>query len=128
MGAWGTGVFDDDIAYDVVDELKAAQDPREVFARAFDVADGPLGEDECHAITVSAAFIDILLFGTPHRVDAPEVNLLPFRQKHRDLPIADLAPRAVVALHRVLAADSELNEIWLSNAEKYPEWRATIEA
>lgn len=28
MGAWGAGIFDDDTAMDVFDELRAAPDPR----------------------------------------------------------------------------------------------------
>ena len=34
MGAWGYGIFDDDTAYDYVDEIDNSDNPKEIFKNA----------------------------------------------------------------------------------------------
>jgi hypothetical protein len=130
MGAWDYGIFDDDTAYEFTDEIK--DDPKEFFKSSFEHAIGQeyLDYDECHAVTVSAAYMDNLLNGTQFRTDSHEdtdesnVNL--FGTLHKDLDVADLKPLAVRALKRVLAENAELNELWSENEELYPKWKQGI--
>jgi hypothetical protein len=130
MGAWDHGIFDDDTAYEFTDEIKA--NAKEFFKSSFDHAIGQeyLDYDECHAVTVSAAYMDNLLNGTQYRTDSEEdtdegnVNLFGTLQK--DLDVSDLKPLAVRALQRVLAVNSELSELWSENEELYPKWKQGI--
>ena len=61
MGAWGHGIFDDDTAYDYVDEIDNSDNPKEIFKNAFETAINAeyLEYDYCHAVTVSASYIPI---------------------------------------------------------------------
>jgi hypothetical protein len=131
MGAWGTGIFDDDTAYDFADEIKA--DPRSFFCTSFSnaIEADYLEYDACHAVTVSAAYIDNLLNGTTYRTDsheeADESNVNRFRSLRGDLEVADLKAHAVEALAKVIGDKSELDELWRGNEELYPSWRKNIE-
>lgn len=123
MGAWGTGIFDDDSAYDYEDEL--VEDPLAFFRRSFEVAlaQEHVGFDEGHAVTVSAAHIDALLHGTAYRHDDRE-GFAAWVAGHASLPVGPLRALAVKALDRVLAG-SELDELW-SETEQHAEWRGVL--
>ena len=130
MGAWDCGIFDDDTAYDFADEIK--EDPREFFRASFSraIKADSLNDDACHAVTVSAAYMDNLLNGTTYRTDSHEetdesnVNL--FQSLRGDLRVEDLKPQAVAALAMVIGDKSELNELW-RETESYQRWRKNIE-
>lgn len=131
MGAWDYGIFDDDTAYDFFDEL--AEDPEGFFRSSFEYAveSDYLEYDECHAVTVSAAYIDHLLNGTLYRTDndheEDESNVNLFGKLQPNLEVEHLKPLAVKALKKVLSEDSELNELWSENEELYPKWRSNID-
>lgn len=127
MGAWNCGIFDDDSAYDFVSEIETAEKPRELFETAFAAALSTdyLEYDACHAVTVSAAYIDSILNGTKYRSD--DEAMADFVDKHQDLKVDDLMADAVKALQKVLDKDSELNELWSENEELYPKWKENIE-
>ena len=133
MGAWGHGIFDDDTAYDVVDDL--CRDPLAYLASTFAAADTSerLDHDRCHAVTVSAAYLDNLLHGTTFRTDhgdaTDERNVNRFGALHPELVAAGeaLRPAAARALARVLGDASELRELWSDNVALYPRWRDSLE-
>ena len=131
MGAWDCGIFDDDTAYDFTDEIKA--DPRSFFSASFSraIEADHLDFDACHAVTVSAAYIDNLLNGTTYRTDShdedDESNVNRFQALRGDLKVTDLKAPAIEALTKVLGESSELNELWTQNEDKYPRWRKTLE-
>lgn len=129
MGAWGHGIFDDDTAYDYVDEIDNSDNPKEIFKNAFKNAINAeyLDYDDCHAVTVSASYIDSILNGTKPRVDAEDENFFQFVEKNKDLDIANLKQDAVKALKVVISEVSELNELWADNEEHYPQWKGNIE-
>jgi len=128
MGAWDTGIFDDDTAYDVLASFSLA-DPLEQINEWYDnVADSDYLEyTDCHCLLVSGAVIDAALNGTIYRCDDAEtlatvVDVV----KQKDLDA--LKSAAVSNLHRVLGDSSELRELWEENDELYPVWRQNIEA
>lgn len=129
MGAWGPGIFDDDTAYDYIEEIENAENPKDVFIKAFETAMDTdyLEYDDCHAVTVSASYIDSIINGTKPRVDAADENFYPFIEKHKMLDVMDLKTNAVKALEIVMSDHSELNELWSDNAELYPKWRGNIQ-
>lgn len=131
MGAWDYGIFDDDTAYDFTEEIK--NDAIAFFKTSFDnaIATDYLGYDDCHAVTVSAAYLDNLLNGTNYRTDneeqEDESNVNNFQKLHGELQIDELKPLAVRSLKIVISDNSELNELWSENEELYPKWKQNLE-
>ena len=92
MGAWDYGVFDDDTAYDALDDLKGTADIMMEMEKYFDKAiqTDYVGYDEGHYTLVSAAVIDSVINGTSYRCDdsytewietLKEFDLTPLKQK-----------------------------------------------
>ncbi len=129
MGAWGHRIFDDDTAYDYVDEIDNSDNPKEIFKKAFKTAVDSeyLEYDACHAVTVSASYIDSILNGTRPRVNAEDENYFQFIENNKNLDVVDLKTDAVKALEKVISDNSELNELWTDNEELYPQWKGNIE-
>ena len=131
MGAWNWGIFDDDTAYDFTDEI--TEDAEGFFRDSFEEALSAdyLEYDDCHAVTVSAAYLDNLLNGTNYRTDSEDAddmsNVNNFGKLYRGEPLDGLKPLAVGALKVVISDKSELNELWSDNEELYPKWRGNIE-
>jgi len=128
MGAWSYGIFDDDTAYDFVDEIKT--DPIAFFKSSFEYAIQVdfLGFDESHAVTVSAAYIDQLLNGTTYRTDGDydEYGVNNFRATHKNLNVDDLRILAIKALEKVVSKDSDLYNVWLPHEELHLKWKQTL--
>lgn len=116
MGAWGIGIFDDDIAYDFADEI--AGDAVLFFSHSFNVAiaSARVGVDESHAVAVSAAYVDAIVNGTAYRHDN-QADFDSFVARNRAMPVGKLRPLAVQALERVLSA-SDLDDEWGSATPK----------
>ncbi len=129
MGAWGHELFDDDTAYDYIDQIDNSDNPKEIFRNAFEVAINAdyLEYDECHAVTVSASYIDSILNGTKPITDIDSEIFYPFIEKNKTLDVSDLKTDAVKALEKVISDNSELNELWADNEELYPKWKGNIE-
>ncbi len=125
MGAWGTGIFDDDEALDWLDEL-CTSDGTDLLAQAFatartDYLDAP---DGCRILCAAAA----LAVALGHDVaNAPDLLKI-WAAGLFDDDIRALLPDANAALARVLAEDSELRELWAENAADYPQWEAGVRA
>ena len=130
MGAWNYGVFDDDTAYDFTDEIII--DAKEFFTKSFEkaISSNYLEYDDCHAVTVSAAYIDNNLNGTSYRTNNEDLedlsNVNNFKKLYRGLPLDDLKSLAVKAL-MVVISNSELNELWSDNKALYPKWKSNLE-
>jgi hypothetical protein len=130
MGAWGTGFFEDDGAFDFMEEIESSDRPKETIAAAFRVAiDGDyLDSDEASAVTVAAAYVDRFVNGTkfsaPDDDDPLEVDSFPDR--HPDQDLSDLRGMAVRALQKVLGDDSELKELW-AETDELAAWQGGVE-
>ncbi len=134
MGSWDYGIFDDDTALDFVNEIKAnPSSARELFQEAFDKAINVdyLEYDDCHMVTVSAAYLDNFLNQTKYEMDyaddSDESNVNLFYQLQDNLELEDLRESAVLALKKVISDQSELKEIWAENEDLYPHWLAELE-
>lgn len=128
MGAWDTGIFDDDTAYDVLYTLAAAENPRAQIIEWFDTTSDTdyFIYGDCHCMLVSGAMIDAALNGTeiPNTIGSMYTDVLE-QLKQDDL--TELRPIAVVRLEKVLNGPSELKELWSENKELYPVWRASVQ-
>jgi Domain of unknown function (DUF4259) len=111
MGAWGTGPFDNDDAADFaasLDDLEPEDRPgaiREALAEAAEETDY-LERDAGGAAVAAAALV-----AAQHPDGDPVDSAYGPKQAIPELP-DELRPVAVQALTRVLADDSELNELW----------------
>jgi hypothetical protein len=122
MGTWGIGPFENDMAADFSYTLdEAADDERENIVRATLIrtieTDGYLGSNEgCEAVASAALIAAQCPGGEPITTAyGPDQPLPAFS--------ADLRALAVLALDRVLAADSELVELWDDTESGLPWWQ-----
>lgn len=132
MGAWGHGHFEDDSAWDFMDEIEEADDPKEVINAALDAAIKAeyLESDDGNAVIVAATYVDRqqngTMFSSPDREEP--LNVDTFTDRHPGIDFSDLKNKAIQALQRLLGDDSELNELWADNEELYPAWKQGVEA
>lgn len=126
MGAWGTGIFEDDTALDTVQEAidsTAADFLQQVIVTEDD--EEYLEYDRAHQIIIAGVILDALLNGTvyEHNDEAFEQWL---EQQNRD-SVNEFKPAVLAGLKMVLSNQSELNELWQENNMEYPNWRANVE-
>lgn len=121
MGAWDYGVFDDDTAYDALDDLKESADIMMEMEKYFDKAiqTDYVGYDEGHYALVSAAVIDSVINGTSYRCDDSYTEWI---ETLKEFDLTLLKQKAVMAINQVLSNHSELKELWEENKELYPKW------
>ena len=127
MGAWGHGFFEDDTACDFAEEIEESKKVKQLFHNSFEEATNAeyLEYDQCHAVIISAVYLDALINRTEY--EAPdEESFNSFLAANKKLVLDDLKENAVGALQRVLNDNSELNELWAENAELYSKWRQNI--
>ena len=123
MGAWNYAVFDDDTAYDALDDLRASSEINTDMERYFDevIQAEYVGYDEGHYALVSAAVIDSVINDIHHRCD--EEDYFEWTKSLKQLDFSSLKQKAVMAIDAVLSRDSELKELWEENEELYGLWR-----
>ena len=123
MGAWNYAVFDDDTAYDVLDDLRASSEINADMERYFDevIQAEYVGYDEGHYALVSAAVIDSVINDIHHRCD--EEDYFEWTKSLKPFDFSPLKQKAVLAINAVLSRDSELRELWEENEELYGLWR-----
>ncbi|XTZ14883.1 DUF4259 domain-containing protein [Micromonospora echinospora] len=126
MGASGLGPFENDGALDLCDELKEgggseAYEILQSALRAAQEVDGNhyLEKDEGEAAIAAAAIVAARRVG--NEVMLNELGLGGVVPGHAN----ELANLAVDALLRVIAAESELNEVW-TETNGGDEWRAGV--
>ena len=123
MGAWNYSIFDDDTAYDALEDLKASSDIITDMQEYFeDVMQAEyVGYDEGNYALVSAAVIDSIINNTNYECDDEDysewVNSL---SQYDFTPLKQMAAKAIDA---VLSDNSELKELWEENPELYSSWR-----
>jgi hypothetical protein len=127
MGAWDTGIFDDDTAIDVLASLSLA-DPIEQINEWFgNVEDSDYLEyTDGQCILVSGAVIDAALNGTLYRCDDEE-TLATVVSVVKDKDPGSLKATALRHLQRILGENSELRELWEENDDLFPVWRQNVE-
>jgi len=128
MGAWGTGILEDDTALDFIEEqLIPQQDPRNAMREAFEsvMSADYVDYDMGHAVLVSSAAIRATQSGQELEEDEQE-EWTEWREGLSDLDFSQLKPLAAKACLRVCADQSELYELWSENEELFPEWKAGV--
>ena len=124
MGAWGTGILEDDAALDFIEEQLIPQpDPRDAMREAFEAALSAdyVDYDMGHAVLVSAAAIRSAQSGQALEKDEEE-EWSQWREGLAGLDFSRLQPLAAKACLRVCADQSELAELWSENEALFPEW------
>lgn len=124
MGAWNYGVFDDDTAYDALEDLKASSNIAADMEKYFDaVIEAEYVEyDNGQYALVSAAVIDSVTNKTQYRCDDETYFQWIETLKHFDF--SSLKQKAIAAIDAVLSDRSELKELWEENERLYHTWRA----
>lgn len=108
MGAWNYGVFDDDIAYDALDDLRESLEIITDMEKYFDVVIGAeyVEYDEgCYAL-VSAAVIDSVFNEKQYRCD--DEDYFEWVKTLKSFDFTPLKQKAIVAIDAVLSDSSEI--------------------
>ena len=123
MGAWNYGVFDDDTAYDALEDLMASKDLLKDMGQYLDdvITSEYVEYDDGQYAIVSAAIMDTILNGTEQRCD--DDTYIRWMESIKNLEVPPLKQKAVKALEAVLSDHSELKELWEDNEELYSSWR-----
>lgn len=126
MGAWGYGVFENDIACDWVYELLDSADPVAFLGDALNPEGMATYLEVDSGTNILAASETIRAITTGMRENlTPElsewvVNIPPSS-------IRTLAPQAINAINHVISANSELNELWAEDEDEYAKWRTVVD-
>ena len=127
MGAWGMGVFDDDTSCEIMeDAIDEGTSIEALIRKALSSSKADYIEyTECHEIIVAAAMTNALVNGVVYEgVD----DLSTWLAKQNKEQAAPHKANLALALKKVLAEGSELNELWSENEDDYPTWRGSIES
>jgi hypothetical protein len=121
MGAWGTGIFEDDCGCDVLSDILDAENLTEELSERLSRAleTDTIEYDEAFDALVPAAVIDAYVSGTSYT----GLGDLPPRPAR----ISELRRRAADAVSRVLSPDVEIHQLWRENQADYPRWKANLE-
>ena len=123
MGAWNYGVFDDDTAYDALDDLIESSKIISDMEKYFDAVIGAeyVDYDDGHYALVSAAVIDSVLNDTQYSCD--DEDYFKWIKTLQSFDFAPLKQKAIDAIDAVLSDSSEIKELWEENEELYSAWR-----
>ena len=123
MGAWNYGVFDDDIAYDALDDLRESLEIITDMEKYFDAVIGAEYveyNEGCYAL-VSAAVIDSVFNEKQYRCD--DEDYFEWVKTLKSFDFTPLKQKAIAAIDAVLSDSSETKELWEENKELYSAWR-----
>lgn len=126
MGAWGTGIFENDDAMEFLSEALGEDGPDSILEHIEAVTD--LGDDDYleapeASMALAAAELVATSAGTPSsRLPDEVADGLPWEWE----PSSDDVANAVRAIHRV-AEESELSELWQESEDSFEEWRGVLD-
>ena len=123
MGAWDFAVFDDDTAYDVLDDLKESSDIIKDMEKYFDdVIEADYVEyEEGYYALVSAAVLDSVVNDTQYRCD--DEDYFEWIKSLKKIDLTSLQSKAIKAIDVIISDKSVLKELWEENEELYSSWR-----
>jgi len=130
MGAWGTGYFEDDAAFDFMADVEESKNPKQTIQNAFQDAlkADYLECDQGNAVIVAAAYVDGQTNGTkfssPERDEPLDIDT--FSERYPNYDFSGLKQMAGQALQKVLTDESELKELW-EETEEFEAWRDGVE-
>lgn len=122
MGAWDFTVFDDDTAYDALDDLRNTGTLLLDMERYFDTVleDEYIDYDKGVYALVCAAVIDSAFNQTKYRCDWEEY--FSWTQEQKELDFLLILDKAIEAIHKVIGPSSELQELWEQNESLFDSW------
>jgi hypothetical protein len=124
MGAWGLKPFDNDDAHDWLAELEdRGLDAVQAALEETEDQDYPEAPEASAAVAAAAVLASIL----DGRLEMIPEDSHPFVEKllSERGTVETLRKPALKVLKRVLAADSELNELW-SETDELSDWKQTL--
>ena len=127
MGAWGLGSFDNDDAADFLAEVTGGSglaSIRAIFGTVLGAEDYVEAPDASQAI--AAAEIVAAALGRPTPAAQNEHALVDWLARTRPAVDPGLTKQAAQALDRILAANSELRELW-EEEDEASGWQAAVE-
>ena len=125
MGAWGVGAFDNDDAADWLEVLQTA-DNEAVLKKALEtvqVGESYLEAPEAIRMLCSCEIIAALLGQAA--LNLPE-QAREWVEQHSSLNVSPLVSAGKKGIDRVLAEESELDELWSESKNDYQAWRSSI--
>lgn len=127
MGTWSVDAFGNDNAADWAYELEEAEDlgPIEEALTSVLSASGEYVEAPDAAIALAAAEVLARLSGSPGEKNAYTEEIDNWVAGTSVKPTAELIEMAKAAIDRILAENSELNELW-KDSDEYDDWRASV--
>lgn len=139
MGTFGYEIFNDDVAYDIMDSLQNTSSLAEDIQQYLEVANTQdyLEYEEAYAVLVCAAVMDAVINDTEYQFDGFSDSAESEEQveggeqfqswiaNFTASELEDLRIIAVEALQKVLTS-SELQELWTENAD-FDQWNTTVE-
>ena len=122
MGAWDIGVYDDDTAYEAIDELKTATSILSVMEKYFDDVNNAeyIGYDEGNYALVAAAVIDSVTNNTTYRCDNDDYSL--WIESLKTIDFSSVIAKAIKAVDAITGENSELKELWQDNEKLFNSW------
>jgi hypothetical protein len=127
MGAWGTGIFDNDTAADWASEVAEANDLsfiESTLDRVLEVGGEYLdGSDAEEGLAAAEALTR--LFGNGGKSNAYSEDLDQWVKSTRIKPTPQLRQKGLMTIDRILAANSELVELW-QESDEFEDWKSVV--
>lgn len=124
MGAWGSGIFQDDSTLDCFDLLKESKTANCLKTFLKKGKEKYIDYEAGAGIIVAAAAIDGILNGINH--DTTSDEFLNWVSENKNIKVNEFIPLAIKGLTKVIGEESELNELWQENTEEYEKWKLNI--
>lgn len=129
MGTWSVDAFGNDYAQDWAEDLHETSNLDAVADTLNTVLDSG-AELEAPFAAEALAAIEVLARlqgkGGPQTEDSAAIDEWVEARKAKAKPRADLAEKALRAIERITAPDSELRQLW-EESEHYADWCASVE-
>jgi hypothetical protein len=128
MGAWGTGIFDNDTACDWAYELEEVEDLsfiEQTLDRVLDTGSEYLEAPEAEEALAAADVIARLRGNWGTRNSYTEVADV-WVERIELIPSTELVAKAVSATERIISPPSELLELW-EEVSDGPAWKQEVE-
>lgn len=127
MGAWGTGLFEDDTACDLLYQVMETE-VRTFILSVIEIEvdhDDWLGDRDASQYIVAGAILDTLIHGNSY-----ECRIKGFTEwlaNQSSDSVLEFMPAVIRGLKYTLSKKSELNLMWQENEQEYPVWKSNIE-
>lgn len=126
MGAWNYGIFDDDLAYDALDELMDSENVLLDMEKNLDtvLTGDEIDYDEAYIAIISAVVIDRVLNSTEYDVfvDEEGEEVAEWLSTLDADALKNLKDKAIQGIDAILSERCELRQLWEENEELYPSW------